>query len=133
MPIIALSVAGWTMANAESLIPPGQEGKELKMFDDWWKYLLGSIPGIFGMAIKDARWKAKTSAEILALQEHDKKICVCDIQCLERRKSCNEALRREMDMGEDRFNRIEISITANNTASQIRYEKMMELLMALKK
>ena len=80
------------------------------MVDDWWKYTSGFVAALFGAFVKDAVRDGQIRLRVAALEEHAKKVCVCDGQCAERRKDCNASLRREIDLGADRLGRIEDSI-----------------------
>jgi hypothetical protein len=85
---------------------PGWAGKANDM-DDWWKYGGGALTVFLGAIIKDAFRDGQLRERVDHLEQHAKKVCVCDGQCSERRKDCNSSLRREMDIGTERFDRIE--------------------------
>jgi hypothetical protein len=105
--------------------------------DDWWKYLSGIFLATFGFVLKDAvrdgrmdlRMK-RAEADIVDLQElYDSKPCATEALCNDRRKDCNNQLRREFDLGTNKFDKLEKCIREVEQSSQRRHEELLRLIM----
>lgn len=96
---------------------------------DWWKYAIGALGSgvafIIKDAVRDATMKKDLEAHAEAIDTNKKAIqvlrdsikempCATEILCLERRKTCNDAFRRELDQGAEQFADLKGLIQANH-------------------
>jgi hypothetical protein len=99
--------------------------------------VLTAIGFVIKDAVRDAEMRkdiASNNVAIVALKkEFDDMPCASEIICLERRKACNDAFRRELDAGAAQFKELKELIKEANELQHRNYSRLIDLLMEIRK
>lgn len=107
---------------------------------EWWKYGAGMVLSAVGFIIKDAVRDSEMRKDIAESQKYIAEIgksiselrkelddmpCTNEILCVERRKSCNDGFRRELDAGNAQFLELKHMM-------QVNHSRLIDILMEIR-
>ena len=100
---------------------------------EWWKYCAGALASAVGFVIKDSVRDSEMRKDIVQAQKDITELqkdmedmpCTTDTLCVERRKSCNDGFRRELDAGTAQFNELKQMM-------QVNHNRLLDILMEIR-